>query len=129
MKILVIDDEESIRFTFDFLRRFSSKFNKSITSVSSDVMMILRANPWPGNVRELEHTLEYACIMCQQNHITADHLPPDFAMQAPACLSEVKGEVVSPDAIIQALEKAGGNKSKAARILGISRRTIYRKMN
>jgi two-component system, NtrC family, response regulator HydG len=121
-----LDDLELL--TDHFLRKFSSKFNKNITSASADAMLMLRAHPWPGNVRELEHTLEYASIMCPHNQITVDHLPADFKTNQPARTAVDKEEAVSVDAIIQALEKAGGNKSRAAQLLGISRRTIYRKL-
>jgi len=121
-----LDDLELL--TDHFLRKFSGKFNKRITSVASDVLKGFREHPWPGNVRELEHTLEYASIMCQQHHITLEHLPPDFVKYPAVPVPDEKDEFVSTDAIARALEKAGGNKSKAARLLGISRRTIYRKI-
>lgn len=122
-----LDDLELL--TGHFLRKFSVKFDKRILSASSDVYTILRSYNWPGNVRELEHTLEYACIMCRQEHLTADYLPPDFASILPTQVQAKNEDGISTEAIIQALEKAGGNKSKAARILGISRRTIYRKFD
>lgn len=114
--------------TDHFLQKFSVKFDKRILSASSNVYTLLKAYNWPGNVRELEHTLEYACIMCRQEHLTADHLPPDFAVHVTTRDQQRNEDGISTDAIVQALEKAGGNKSKAARILGISRRTIYRKI-
>lgn len=80
-------------------------------------------------MRELEHALEYASIMCRQDEITVEHLPPELA----ACPDPPPGpageEGICTAAIMQALEKAGGNKSKAARMLGISRRTIYRRLD
>ncbi len=123
-----LDDLELL--TEHFLGKLSAKFDKSIRSASSEVYRILRAYNWPGNVRELEHTLEYACIMCRQEHLTADYLPPDFPLIAPPPQNLLENEGgVSPAAIVMALEKSGGNKSKAARSLGISRRTIYRKID
>lgn len=122
-----LDDLEPL--TDFFLKKFSAKFNKRISSVSPDVLEAFRSHPWPGNVRELEHALEYACIMCRDHCITSEHLPPDFT-PIQACLAPtVNGEAFSREAIAAALEKTGGNKSKAARLLGISRRTIYRKID
>jgi len=88
---------------------------------------------WPGNVRELEHTMEHAFVLCSQNIITFDHLPPDF-MSAPGIAPEI--ERCSPDetqkadshAILEALDKTAWNKAKAARLLGIDRVTLYRKI-
>lgn len=112
-----------------FLRKFSDKFKKSIASISPDALMLLSEHRWPGNVRELEHTLEYASIMCGEQCITVEHLPPEFVMRAPVSPSPEKDDTLCSEAIVAALEKAGGNKSKAARLLGISRRTIYRKID
>jgi DNA-binding NtrC family response regulator len=112
-----------------FLKKFSCKFNKRIDDVSPEAMMVLRSHPWPGNVRELEHALEHACIMCRRSRITPDNLPADLGASVPSPRPSTKGEVLSSEAINAALDKSGGNKAKAARLLGISRRTIYRKID
>jgi transcriptional regulator of acetoin/glycerol metabolism len=85
--------------------------------------------PWPGNIRELEHTMEHAFILCRQKTITVNHLPSvfkEFIGFKTFTLEDVK--VDEPHAIVQALNKTAWNKAGAARLLGISRRTIYRKM-
>jgi two-component system, NtrC family, response regulator HydG len=112
-----------------FLRKFSTKFHKDIGAVDDQVMAILGNHRWPGNVRELEHTIEFACIMCPNGMITREHLPPDFQTTAATLPAQDKMQSISSEALNQALVLAGGNKSKAARILGISRRTIYRKLD
>ncbi|MCC6346050.1 MAG: sigma 54-interacting transcriptional regulator [Nitrospirales bacterium] len=113
-----------------FIQKFNKKLNKALTGVSREVQRILVDHPWPGNVRELEHTLEHACVLCRKDFIAVDDLPCDFresaGAQQPACTDSRNDE---PRAIIQALEKTAWNKAKAARLLGISRRTIYRKIN
>jgi PAS domain S-box-containing protein len=115
--------------TEHFLKKFGIRFNKRFSSVSSEVERIFMEYPWPGNVRELEHTLEHACIVCRGHHITIEHLPCDFLKVTSTAPAPSMGEdTLSADAIFLALEKAGGNKAKAARILGVSRRTIYRRM-
>ena len=85
--------------------------------------------PWPGNVRELENLLEHTFIRCRQNVITAENLPPDFRRFVSAHLP---GADLAPEDEVEAIRKAlaesSGNKSEAARLLGMSRRTIYRKM-
>jgi len=85
--------------------------------------------PWPGNVRELEHTMEHAFVLCSQNIITFDHLPPDF-MSATGIehRSPDETQAVDSHAILEALDKTAWNKAKAARLLGIDRVTLYRKI-
>ena len=112
-----------------FRRRFSAMFGKDIVAVSSDVMKAFLDYLWPGNVRQLEHTLEHAFVLCRNRTITLDNLPHDL-LGGP---EELDGTAITakddePRAILEALEKAGGNKAKAARLLGMNRATLYRKM-
>ncbi len=112
-----------------FLEKFNRKFNKEIRSVSDDVKKIFMNYPWPGNVRELEHAIEHAFILCRQPVITVDHLPPElmnFNVKDISCRND--GKAGDAQAVIQALEKSAWNKTKAAMLLGISRRSIYRKI-
>jgi two-component system, NtrC family, response regulator HydG len=113
-----------------FIQHFNQKLNKAIEAVSENVMTILMQHPWPGNVRQLAHTLEHAFILCHQDILTVDHLPIDFRESAgpPAAIMVGKGRMSEPQAILEALEKATWNKVKAAHLLGISRRTLYRKL-
>jgi len=112
-----------------FLKRFNERFQKEIVSVSSDVRKVFDEYSWPGNVRELEHALERAFITCGQPTITVDHLPAEL-MDFPEDESFAGKETAVPDreAILAALQRTGGNKAKAARLLGIGRQTIYRKI-
>lgn len=112
-----------------FLKKFNNKFNKQIMSVSKDVEKTFMEYPWPGNIRELEHALEHAFILCRQSTITMDHLPPElktFTVNESSLPGN--GEVDDPQTILEALEKSAWNKTKAASLLGISRRSIYRKI-
>ena len=112
-----------------FLKKFNERFQKEIVSVSSDVHKVFDEYSWPGNVRALEHALERAFITCSQPTITVDHLPAeimDFPVDEPFAGKETA--VSDREAILAALQRAGGNKAKAARLLGISRQTIYRKI-
>jgi two-component system, NtrC family, response regulator HydG len=113
-----------------FLNKLNKKLNKEIIAISSDVQKIFMDYSWPGNVRELEHTLEHACILCHQNTITLEHLPIDMRDFIDTH-SFVPGDLKldEPKVIIQALEKTAWNKARAARLLGISRQTIYRKID
>jgi PAS domain S-box-containing protein len=112
-----------------FLKKFNRKFNKKITSIAPEVQRILMHHNWPGNIRELVNTLEYACISCHQDLITFDCLPADFSEQVWGGVQPDDDEsTYEADAIRRALQRTGWNKSRAALLLGMSRRTIYRKI-
>ncbi len=87
------------------------------------------AYSWPGNIRELEHAIEHGFVLCQGKTILFDHLPVEIKeylkTQEP---NRVEKSSLGKEEIIMALNKTGWNKSKAARLLGIGRRTIYRKI-
>ncbi|AAR35879.1 sigma-54 dependent transcriptional regulator [Geobacter sulfurreducens] len=113
-----------------FLAKFRGKFKKDVSAVSDEVMKVFMSYPWPGNVRELEHVLEHSCIVCTSGLITLEHLPSDFMEHHEIHGNEPATErETTLQAIRKALEKSGGNKAKAARLLGISRITLYRKLN
>ncbi|MDR3567455.1 MAG: sigma 54-interacting transcriptional regulator [Syntrophobacteraceae bacterium] len=125
------DRREDIPLLVDHFRNgFNAKFKKTIAALSSDVMKAFVKYPWPGNVRELEHTMEHGFVLCSQNIITFDHLPPDF-LSAPGIEQSSHDEphgTVDSHAILEALDKTAWNKAKAARLLGIDRVTLYRKI-
>jgi transcriptional regulator with PAS, ATPase and Fis domain len=125
------DRREDIPLLADhFMKRLNAKLGKEISGVSDDVLKVFMNHPWPGNIRQLEHVLEHAFILCRQNAITVEHLPADFKDTVEArrpLLTD--GRTDERGMILQALEKAGGNKARTAKLLGISRRTIYRKMD
>ncbi|MEE9913286.1 MAG: sigma-54-dependent Fis family transcriptional regulator, partial [Deltaproteobacteria bacterium] len=108
------------------------RFHKSIEGISSDVLSRFMDYAWPGNVRELEHVMEHAFVLCHGETITLKHLPADIRNYEPVEESpRLKNKVSSAqeiEDIREALNKTGWNKSKAARLLGIGRRTIYRKI-
>ncbi len=112
-----------------FVRKFNRKFNKTIQSISHQALRVFTAYSWPGNVRELEHAVEHAFVLCRDSTITLSDLPPELGDQPWAALDIVPD--VSRDVqrlLLEALEKAGWNKAKAARLLGINRKTLYRKL-
>jgi PAS domain S-box-containing protein len=120
-----------------FVEKLNIKLQKNIEGVSQDVIKRFMSYSWPGNIREMEHTIEHALILCHKSVVTLEDLPPDMLQQADAggqalALGSPRQKYSAGaderQAIIEALAKAGWNKSKAARLLGISRRTIYRKM-
>ncbi|MBI5055493.1 MAG: sigma 54-interacting transcriptional regulator [Nitrospirae bacterium] len=112
-----------------FIKKFNNKFSKDVKAVSPDAQKIFMDYAWPGNVRELEHALEHSFILCRQSTITIEHLPSELKNFALEEISPCNDEDIDdPQVILQALEKTSWNKSKAAQLLGMSRRSIYRKM-
>jgi len=111
-----------------FIKKFNKKLNKDIVGVSAEAQDRFMNYDWPGNIRELEHTLEHAFIVCRQNSIAIEDLPPDFksVKKGTSPLSNKHDNELQ--VIMEALQKAGWNKAKASRLLGISQRTIYRKI-
>ena len=112
-----------------FRRNFNRKFGKDIKGISSEVERMFLHYPWRGNVREMENTLEHPFVRCRQRVITAENLPPDYLeyFESHALSNDLNPEDEAR-AIRKALQQAGGNKAEAARLLGMSRRTIYRKL-
>jgi DNA-binding NtrC family response regulator len=104
--------------------------------VSPEALDVLRRHDWPGNVRELRNAIERAAVLCPGDAILPEHLPPGLlkpranAAAAPGgerLPSEIKS--LERQRIIEALERCGGNQSKAAELLGISRRTLVSRMS
>ncbi len=114
-----------------FLKKFNRSFEKNIKAISTDAFNILMQHTWPGNVRELENTLEHAFVRCQQGAITINHLPSEFGEIALQNNSTQKagGEQQELHRIRRALIKTNWNKTRAAKLLGMSRRSIYRKID
>lgn len=127
------DDLEQL--TAHFIAQFNDKLSKAVIAVSDDVMTLFRSYGWPGNVREMEHALEHACIVCKATTITIDDLPQDLLQNQPTSPSAVtkyspslSSAPVAKLSLAEALIASDGNKARAARLLGISRMTLYRQM-
>ncbi len=112
-----------------FFRRIQLKSGKSIKGISEAAMKNLMDYPWPGNVRELKSAFEYAFVSCQDSVIQPHHLPPNILstqhdIRQPA-LFPANRDAIKKRKLLDALEQAEGNQSKAARILGVSRVTVW----
>jgi DNA-binding NtrC family response regulator len=112
-----------------FIQRFAADYSKHIAGLSRRAQMRMAAYPWPGNVRELENVISNACTMVERSVIDMDDLPERFR-------SPLGGDPSSDDAllsleevqrrhVLRVLEGVGGNKARAAEVLGIGRGTIY----
>ncbi|MHC4455298.1 MAG: sigma-54 interaction domain-containing protein, partial [Planctomycetota bacterium] len=112
-----------------FVKKFSKKLNKNILGISTEVQRMFMEYNWPGNIREMEHALEHAFILCHQKTITIEHLPPTFGKFFDIKMAFLKDKGVDEkQTILEALEKTAWNKTMASKLLGISRRNIYRKL-
>ncbi len=118
-----------------FLEHFTVTFQKPFMSISPAALAMLQSHRWPGNVRELQHVLEHACVLAGSGHIDSENLSLDLPVRqnqyhSAEHTSEYSHTAVSLSSRIKnALLKSGGNKSKAAKLLGINRRTIYRHLD
>jgi transcriptional regulator with GAF, ATPase, and Fis domain len=111
-----------------FLREYGSRMDKPFSGFAAPALNALQAYRWPGNVRELRHVVERAAILCTAPTVALADLPPAVAQAAaagpppqapPRGLAEIERKT-----ILGAIDDAGGNQSKAARALGITRNQI-----
>ncbi len=115
-----------------FFRKIRLKSGKPIKGVSKEAMDALMQYGWPGNIRELRSAFEFAFVSCRGKMIEREDLPftlfqrknaGNETAKAPANLKDIKKQ-----RLIQALREAGGNQSEAARLLGLSRTTVWNQM-
>ena len=116
----------------NFIDQNRRKGGKEIMGLTPEAMEVLLAYPWPGNVRELRNAIEYAFVLCPGDWIGKEHLPPKIAAggKRPApnhALGSTSWEEERTN-LIQTLRRVGGNQSEAARILGVSRVTIWKRI-
>jgi len=120
-----------------FLERLAERSNKPVSGIGRLVAERLINYNWPGNVRELENCMERAVALAKFNEITPDDLPAKIRNYRPTevfNLSEDPNElpsmkVVEERYIRKVLAAVSGNKTLAARVLGLDRRTLYRKLS
>jgi transcriptional regulator with GAF, ATPase, and Fis domain/Tfp pilus assembly protein PilF len=120
-----------------FLGQIAARFKANKRSVSREAMRALMAYPWPGNVRQLEHALMNAWVMCDGEVIDV----ADLTLEPIAARESVEAHPMQPipttargrrdlekQRILESLEQTGWNKSKAAQVLNMPRRTLYRRL-
>jgi DNA-binding NtrC family response regulator len=112
-----------------FLQRFAAEYNKPVSGLTRRAQAALAQYPWPGNVRELENVIGHACMMTESEFVDLRDLPetviaskPDHSTGSDALLSIREMDRIHARHV---LERVGGNKAKAAEILGISRTHLY----
>lgn len=121
--------DDIIQLADHFLLKYASQNGKSVTRISTPAINMLMSYHWPGNVRELENCIERAVLVCDEQVIRAEHLPPSLqtAQQAessgqrtlPQAIEQIETEM-----ILESLKRTGGHQGKAAQQLGITERVL-----
>jgi DNA-binding NtrC family response regulator len=121
----------------DFIKKHTKRMNKKIERISEEALAILMRYDWPGNIRELENVIERAIILSKSQIITLEDLPDflnnlDKKEKLPEGINNLnlKDALRTPekDLIVKALNTVEWNRNEAARVLGINRTTLYKKM-
>jgi two-component system, NtrC family, response regulator AtoC len=122
-----------------FLREFAKENDKKVNDFTGEALEALMKYRWPGNIRELRTAIERAVVLCRGEKITLRDLPPEVRSNDAARTAPEPGPLSAPDTltvqeaekqlIIRALKESNGNRTLAAKKLGISRRTLHRKLH
>jgi len=117
-----------------FIGIFNQRLSRTVTGTAPEVLDIFARYPWPGNVRELANVIERAMVICKSSVIVPESLPPHLFEVRPARLDDepelpdLSLRAAEREQILRALQASGGKRVEAARRLGLSRRTLYRKL-
>jgi transcriptional regulator with PAS, ATPase and Fis domain len=120
----------------NFIHNNNLKSGKTIQGMTTKAMEKILAYEWPGNVRELRNTIDYAFVLCSKGDIGVNHLPPKIAETIPASVEtrasrpslDTNKDTARREALINALRQARGNRTETARLLGVSRVTVWKQM-
>ncbi|HEY9510646.1 MAG TPA: helix-turn-helix domain-containing protein, partial [Verrucomicrobiae bacterium] len=121
-----------------FLREFAEENNKNVTDFTADALELLINYHWPGNVRELRTALEHAVVLCRGEKISARDLPASVRTGAANASADPQRMLARNDLtvreaekqlIMRALKENNGNRTLAAKQIGMSRRTMHRKLH
>ena len=119
-----------------FLKEAAHQTGSKVTAITDAALAVLKNHPWPGNIRQLRNTVRTMVVMCESQTLDVADIPPDIyqlrqlsgASAPSADLAGVSLNELEKKAIIDTLAKTNNNREKAAKILGIGERTLYRKI-
>jgi len=128
------DREGDLKVLVDlFVDTYAEEFQKRIRRIDHDFIQLLEAYAWPGNIRELKHIVQRAVLVCEKGSLLPEHLPPRFQK-----IEEMKHRIyfdvgtplddVEHEMILRTLDLTQNNRKEAAKLLGISRRSLYNKL-
>ena len=112
-----------------FFKQDTIKYNRPPVTVSDNAMLLLTEYKWPGNVRELQNAVQFAFVKSNGAEITPDDLPMELNDNRLFGTTHESSRKLNMARVELALEKTGGNKAKAARLLNVGRATLYRFFN
>lgn len=111
-----------------FIRHANEELNRTVEGFDSDAAELLASHSWPGNLRELNNVVKRAVLLTRGNKITTTELTQAMGQIRTDNVLQLHDEDTERQRIITALQQTNGNKAKAARLLGIDRKTIYNKI-
>jgi PAS domain S-box-containing protein len=115
----------------NFIERNKGKGEKNILGITPEAMERLLIYAWPGNVRELRNAIEYAFVLCPAGDIDVQHLPPKITQISTVCeptFDTPPIDQLERERLTRILRQTGGNQSEAARLLGVSRVTVWKRI-
>ena len=119
-----------------FLGEAAAETGSNVTGITQAAMTALTNYDWPGNIRQLRNTIRTMVVMCDRDHLDIQDIPPDMRQvrqlgpgsRPPVAPPAASLNEIEKQAIAETLAKTKGNREKAAKILGIGERTLYRKI-
>jgi two-component system response regulator HydG len=125
---LVERNEDLMLFSDFFLEKSNQELNKNVIGFSDDVMIIFQNYKWPGNLRELQNCIKRATLLTKGDFVERDSLPAEFFQQEKVPNADFSLSVNEKEIILEALNKTNNNKTEAAKLLQINRKTLYNKL-
>jgi DNA-binding NtrC family response regulator len=120
--------EDILPIATAFITELNPILGKHIQGIHPDAVRILEAYPWPGNIRELRNVVERAMILAHGDEIRPEHLPREIRLHKGLDAGLLSLEELEAAHIRRVIQAVGGNLKKAAEVLGISRSTLYDKI-
>ena len=121
--------EDLLLFANHFLDLANSELQKDIIGFDNDTMQLFQSYSWPGNLRQMKNVIKYATLLATGRYITRKELPEDLTENLPSHTNiQLKNVEHERDLIRKALQECGNNKTRAAQLLGIDRKTLYNKL-
>ncbi len=121
--------EDLLLFANHFLDLANSELQKDIIGFDNDTMQLFQSYSWPGNLRQMKNVIKYATLLATGRYITRKELPEGLTENLPSHTNiQLKNVEHERDLIRKALQECGNNKTRAAQLLGIDRKTLYNKL-
>ena len=121
--------EDLLLFANHFLDLANSELRKDIIGLDNDTMQLFQSYSWPGNLRQMKNVIKYATLLATGRYITRKELPEELTENLSSHTNiQLKNVEHERDLIRKALQECGNNKTRAAQLLGIDRKTLYNKL-